>query len=306
MSSKTESVKADTATKIAESIIALLKKGVSPWHMPWDCGGGQLPLSAEGRAYRGINVMVLAMEGLANGYKSPYWLTFRKAMEVGGNVRKGERGTLVMYWHRNEYEVKDKAGNPILDENGDPVVKRGMLIRGYHVFNADQCDGLPEKFHPAPPKKKRVVDMKEAEAVWEGYEDRPTLTRGNRCAYSPKADKIIMPPKEAFDSMPEYYASLFHEACHSTGHETRLNRDMKNYYGGEEYGKEELIAEIGAQFLCQQVGITRTLKNAAAYCKSWARAIKSMPNHERAIVCAAAQAQKAADWILGNRKEGDK
>ena len=270
MSSKTESVKADTATKIAESIVALLKKGVSPWHMPWDCGG-QLPLSAEGREYRGINVMVLAMEGL-----------------------------------RNEYEVKDKAGNPILDENGDPVVKRGMLIRGYHVFNADQCDGLPEKFHPAPPKKKRVVDMKEAEAVWEGYEDRPTLTRGNRCAYSPKADKIIMPPKEAFDSMPEYYASLFHEACHSTGHETRLNRDMKNYYGGEEYGKEELIAEIGAQFLCQQVGITRTLKNAAAYCKSWARAIKSMPNHERAIVCAAAQAQKAADWILGNRKEGDK
>ena len=302
MAKTTKAPKADTATRIAESIVALLSKGVSPWHQPWTVCD-QMPMSAEGREYRGVNVMMLAMSAVACGYKSPYWLTYRKVRELEGNVRRGERSTLVMYWHRSDYQAKDKAGNPVVDEDGNPVMKSSMVIRGYNVFNADQCDGLPERFHPAPPKKRRVADIKRAAAIWDGYEGRPSLHAAGRCAYSPSKDAIVMPPKDRFDSVAEYYSSLFHEACHSTGHETRLNRDMKNHFGGEAYGKEELIAEIGAQFLCQRAGITRTLPNAAAYCKGWCRAIKSMPNAAKAIVCAAAQAQKAADWILGVRPE---
>ena len=294
--------KKDTAARIAERIVDLLKKGVSPWHKPWKTCDS-LPLSAEGRAYRGVNVMMLAMTSLIEGYRSPYWLTFRKARDLGGMVRRGEHGTLVMYWHRNEYEATDEKGNPILNEKGEPVKKSRMLIRGYTVFNADQCDNLPEKFHPAPSKKPPVADIKAAKAIWDGYEGRPKLGHAAKCAYLPMHDKIVMPPMEDFDSAGEYYASLFHEACHSTGHKSRLDRNMGDAFGSEGYGKEELVAEIGAQFLCQRAGITRTLKNAAAYCKSWAKAITSMPNHERAIVCAAAQAQRAADWIVGIRHE---
>lgn len=289
----------NTAARIAEQIVALLEQGVSPWHKSWrTCGS--LPMSADGRPYRGVNTMLLGFSSALRGYMSPYWLTFNRAKDLGGMVRKGERGALVMYWHAKEYD-KDVNGNPILDKDGNPTVKKHMVIRGYTVFNADQCDGLPEKFHPAQEERPKVADIESARAIWEGYEGRPELGRSGQCAYFPTQDKIVMPSIDDFESGEEYYSSLFHEACHSTGHRSRLNRDLGGGFGSEDYGKEELVAEIGAQFLAQTAGITRTLKNAAAYCKSWAKAIKSMPDHERAIIYAAAQAQRAADWILGNR-----
>ena len=294
------SEKNNTAARIAEQIIDMLKQGVSPWHQSWTTCN-EFPMSADGRKYRGVNVMLLGLLSVLRNYKSPYWLTFRKAKDLGGMVRKGQHGALVMYWHRSEYEATDKDGNPVLDKDGNPVKKSRMLIRGYTVFNADQCDGLPEKFHPAPTERPKVADVEAARAIWDGYEGRPSLAEGPKCCYLPTQDRIVMPSIDAFESGEEYYASLFHEACHSTGHKSRLNRDMGGGFGSEDYGKEELVAEIGAQFLAQTAGITRTLENSAAYCKSWCEAIKSMPDHERAIIYAAAQAQRAAEWIMGIR-----
>ena len=215
-----------------------------------------------------------------------------------------------MYWHKSEFEVKDKNGNVVIGKDGKPEKRTAMLIRGYTVFNALQCDGLPEKFYPKPAKanNKRHKPHEAAQKLWDLYKDKPEVKHHNRgrCCYSPSDDRILIPPPARFDTIGEYWSTLFHEGCHSTGHEKRLNRKLGNSFGSEPYAKEELIAEMGAQLLCQRCGITRTLENAAAYCKGWAKAIKSMPDYGRAIVCAAAQAQKAADWIRGKyRKEGD-
>lgn len=298
MKKKVNNGKFDTAKALADRLIEMLDKGVSPWHKSWNCGELGLPRSSTGRVYRGLNVFILGLMG----YKNPYWLTFRKAKELGGNVKKGEKGCPVMYWSRREFEVKDKDGNVVIGKDGKPEKRSAMLIRGYTVFNAEQCEGLPDKFYPKPPKgsENKVAPHKGAENIWAGYKDAPKVTHGwAGCSYSPVGDEIRMPHKKAFDSIEEYWAALFHEGCHSTGHETRLGRKFGSHFGSEPYAKEELIAEMGAQILCQNCGITRTLENTAAYCKSWASAIRSMPDYGKAIVCAAAQAQKAADWIMG-------
>ena len=305
----------DAGKAIADKIIEMLEKGVSPWHCPWtQCGGGvdYFPRSAEGRVYRGMNIFVLAMTAMVHGYKSPYWLTFKKCSDIGGKVKKGENGTLVIYWNRRPYQMKDEDGKPMFDDEGNPKMKVGMTIQYYSVFNAEQCEGLPDKFYPKPPKPDnskggKAKRIKAAERIWDGYEQKPKLVHAGGLAFYNKTDDFIsIPPLEDFKDGGEYYSTLFHEACHSTGHESRLNRNLKNMFGSEEYGKEELVAEMGAQILCQSVGITRTLPNAAAYCKSWVKAIKSCPDYGKAILCAAAQAQKAADYIMGVKydKEG--
>lgn len=297
--------KFDTAKALADRLIEMLDKGVSPWHKSWNCGGLGLPCSSTGRIYRGMNMFILGLMGYAN----PYWLTFRKAMELGGNVKKGEKGCPVMYWSRREFEVKDENGNVVIGKDGKPEKRSAMLIRGYTVFNATQCEGLPDRFYPKPEdaNDNKVVPHKGAEKIWACYKDAPEVRHGGgRCSYSPSEDLIRIPEKRRFDSIEEYWATLFHEGCHSTGHEKRLGRKFGNNFGSEPYAKEELIAEMGAQILCQNCGITRTLENTASYCKNWASAIRSMPDYGKAIVCAAAQAQKAADWIMGVKYKEEK
>ena len=292
----------DTATVLADRLLELLKKGVSPWHKPWK-GGDCFPVNWQGREYRGMNVFMLALMG----YENPYWLTFRKGQELGGCVRKGEKGCPVMYWQRKEFIVKDKDGKTVLDSDGEPEKRTAMLIRGYTVFNAEQFDGLPDKYKTVKATPKKVRDPhRAAKKIWDGYVGKPELQHGGgRACYSPSRDLIRLPPKAMFDDAASYWSTLFHEGCHSTGHESRLDRKFGKSFGDEQYSKEELIAEMGAQLLCQRCGITRTLENAAAYCKGWAEGIKSMPDYGKAVVCAAAQAQKAADWILGIRFHDD-
>ena len=289
----------DTATALADRLVEMLKNGVSPWHKTWKCGEAAFPMNANGREYRGMNVFLLGLMG----YSNPYWLTYRKCNELGGQVRKGEKGCPVMYWQRSEYVEKDDDGKPVLDEDGNPKKRQSMLIRGYTVFNASQCDGLPEKFYPKPQKAncKRHKPHEAAKKLWSLYKDAPRVVHHGlgRCCYSPSLDEIRIPAPARFDTIADYYSALFHEGCHSTGHAKRLNRNLGDSFGSEPYAKEELVAEMGAQLLCQRCGITRTLANTAAYCKGWAKAIKSMPDYGRAIVCAAAQAQKAADYIMG-------
>lgn len=298
--------KFDAGKAIADKILELLDKGVSPWHCPWTAGNGSMiPLSINGRPYRGINIFLLGMQALMKDYKSPYWTTFKKCQELGGKVKKGEKGVMVMYWGRYKKELTDEDGNTIHDSEGKPKTRTFMTIRSYVVFNAEQCEGLADKFYPKPPKEKpsKAKLIKKAEAIWDGYADKPKLNFGSNACYIPSADKIVVPKIGCYKDAQEYYSTLFHEACHSTGHEKRLNRDMRNFFGSEAYGKEELVAEMGAQILCQSVGLKRTLENSAAYCKSWTKAIRSCKDYSKAILCAAQQAQKAADYILGVKYE---
>jgi len=284
-----------TADKIANLILEQLDKGVCPWRKTWK--GGLVPQSVDGRPYRGINALILG----TLPYETPRYLTFAKAKEMGGSVKKGEHGYPVILWKPAKSVEKDKDGNPVLDKDGNPKMHRFFTMRGYTVFNVAQCDGLPESCYKVEERKEHEP-IKEAEELWGKYDDKPTtrFTNGNSAFYSPARDEINVPNMNLFDSPEEFYATLFHEGVHSTGHKSRLHRfDGGDGFGSEKYSKEELVAEIGATLLCNMCGITMTLENAAAYCKSWAEHIRGERSVE--IVYAAARAQKAADWIMGKK-----
>lgn len=267
--------------RVTDAIIDRLEKGTVPWHKPWK-SRFSLPVNlASGRPYRGINAFALAMQP----YRSRYWLTLRQAAQLGGSVRCGERGTTVIFWTWLE---KDEDRIPFL--------------RYYTVFNAEQCDGLklPE---PAPVPEIHPIDA--AEKIVAEFRNGPRIERvGNQALYRPPADTILMPVRESFESSEEYYSTLFHELTHSTGHESRLARptlvDLCPF-GSTNYSKEELVAEMGAALLCGEAGIeNRTIDNSAAYIGGW---LKKLQDDRRLLIVAAAQAQKAADLILGRTHE---
>ncbi len=268
---------------ITERIVSLLEQGTVPWHKPWKAQTGLPRNFITKRPYRGVNVFLL----LAMSYEAPYWLTFRQAQELGGNVRKGEKSCPVVFWKQMTLE----------DEESDE--KRTIpLLRLYHVFNVTQCEGL--RNIPETPTPAAILPAKPEDIV-EKMPKRPTIKHGRTKAfYDPSEDYVGMPDRARFDHEAEYYSTLFHELIHSTGHDSRLNRSTltaKAGFGSNPYSKEELIAELGAAFLCGQADIVeRTLDNSAAYVKSW---LEQLRNDKALIVHAAAQAQKAADYILG-------
>jgi antirestriction protein ArdC len=278
---------------VTDKIVAMLEKGTIPWRKVWktEAGRVQMPMNlVSKRPYRGINVWMLA----AAGYQSPYWVSYKQAMKLGGNVRAGEQSTLAVFWKRDEIEDK-KTGE----------TKRVFLLRYYRVFNVEQCDGL-EKHLPKVEKPKGKVKkfnpIAEADKIVEGMPKRPKIEHnGSAACYSPMFDRVKMPVKESFDNPQGYYATLFHELAHSTGHESRegrfagLKEDAKQF-GSEPYAKEELIAEMGAAFLCAISGIDNaTVDNSAAYIKGWLKALK---DDHKLVVHAAAAAHRAADFIL--------
>lgn len=280
--------KIDTAERIAEIIIEQLDKGTSPWHKDWK---GNVPQSVDGRPYRGINLLLMGMLP----YATPKYLTFNKCKELGGMVKKGEHGHLVVYWKRYVKVEKDEA-------TGEETNRMLWFLRPYTVFNVEQCEGLPESCYKMGNVKEHQP-IAEAEAIWNGYEDKPEteFTDEDRAFYRPSDDSVHVPSMKYFNSPEGFYATLFHEGVHSTGHKSRLNRTFGEFFGTEQYSKEELVAEIGAQLLCQNCGITRTLDNSIAYCKSWAKCLRGMKAKE--IIGAAGRAQKAVDWIMGNREK---
>lgn len=270
---------------ITDRITALLDKGIIPWRKPWH--PDDMPTSFDtGKPYRGINIWMLRGTQLAAGYTSNYWITYKKAQERGAQVRKGEHGTPVVYWHWIE-----------TDDDKFPVLKY------YTVFNVEQCENLD---YPKPEPRNHEPDIEAAQEIYNHMPNKPQVKiGGDRAYYSPTLDYIGMPPAETFDHMPEYYSVLFHEMTHSTGHASRLGRfDTRTHhnFGDQDYSKEELVAELGAAYLCATVGIEQdTLTNSTAYIQSWLGALE---NDKRMIVYAAAQAQKAADYIL-NVKHDD-
>lgn len=282
--------KRSVAQIAVDAILEQLDKGVSPWHKPWECGA---PRSYDGRVYRGINRFLL---GLAP-FDNPVFVTFKRAHELGGTIKKGERAMPCFFWHIPTKPVDAEDGE---DEGSEEQDKnRHFFLRYYQVWNIAQTEGIPAaKIEKVTPKRYEHEPIAEAEAIWAGYADKPALVAtGSRAFYVPSQDSITLPPMSTFADREEYYSTLFHEAGHSTGHESRLNRKSSNLFGTDAYGREELVAELCAAILCGECGIKRPLANCAAYCENWAKAIRKAPAN--AVVSAASAAEKAADYILG-------
>jgi antirestriction protein ArdC len=271
--------------EITTTIITKLEQGLIPWNKPWSSGGPAKNLSSK-KEYRGINQMLLGM----SDYKSPYWVTFKQAKALKGQVRKGEKSTMVVFWKM--VRVKDE----------DDEAKIVPFLRHYCVFNVEQCDGL-ESVVPGTESVPEPLDFEPlaaAEAIVQGMPNAPSIEhKGTRACYAPAKDAIRMPEQKDFDSVESYYATLFHELGHSTGHRSRLNRDTMSdvaAFGSQTYSKEELVAEFTSAFLCGRCDIAPAIiENAAAYIQGW---LKKLRNDNRLLVNAGAQAQKAADYIL--------
>ncbi|HEY1684366.1 MAG TPA: zincin-like metallopeptidase domain-containing protein [Tepidisphaeraceae bacterium] len=280
----------DLYAEVTNQIIAMLEKGVVPWRSPilGRQSAGHPKNLESGKPYRGINVFMLAFTAWAQGYESAYWLTFNQAKQRGGAVKKGEKASMVVFW--KEYEVADK-------ETGK--AKKVPILRYYNVFNAVQCEGIeiPDavKFEPLDFKP-----IEAAEAMVKGYADAPAIEHGGQQAcYRPSTDMVRMPEPSRFASAEEYYSTLFHELGHSTGHSKRLDRKLDTDpkpFGTADYGREELIAEMSAAFLCGHAGIQpAVIENQAAYLRGW---LKQLKDDKRLVIAAGGAAQKAADWIL--------
>ncbi|MBL8879300.1 MAG: DUF1738 domain-containing protein [Phycisphaerales bacterium] len=283
----------DLYQTVTDRIVAMLEQGVAPWRSPilGRTSAGHPYNLASGKPYRGVNVFLLAFTAWAKGYPSPHWLTFNQARQKGGVVKKGEQASMVVFWKKHEIEDK---------ETGE--AKTVPVLRYYSVFNTEQCDGVPAPgVPPFTPLDFRPIEA--AAAIVSGYSDAPAVTHvGSRAEYLPLSDAVRLPDPTRFVSAEEYYGTLFHEFAHSTGHSRRLNRGIDTKlapFGSPDYSREELVAEMAAAFLCGQAGIEPvTLENQAAYLQGWIRVLKG---DKRLVITAAGAAQKAADWIRGER-----
>lgn len=283
---------------VTEKIIEMLEAGTAPWHKPWNAEMGMPRSLSTGKRYRGINIWLLG----SSMYTSPWWGTYRQITERDSQVRRGERGTLVVFWKKTKRRVTDDSG-----EESD---RAGFILRYYKVFNAEQCE--PSLIVPEIPGSEvyEHEPIEAAQEVADGYfaaSGAPGFrVGGGRASYSPGADVVSMPQREAFHSGEEYYSTHFHEMTHSTGHSARLARPdllASHSFGDENYSREELVAEMGAAMLSGFTGIDQvTLPSSAAYLAHW---VKVLRGDTRLVVTAAAQAQRAADWIAGIRYEED-
>lgn len=275
---------------VTEKIIESLRAGVVPWRKPWreSCA---LPINvASGKAYRGINVFLLGL----TPYADHRWLTFKQVGERGGKVRRGEKGTLVVFWKQLEFEE--------IDENTGEVCKRRTpMLRYFTVFNVEQVEGLElsKEYQAAPLDESARIER--AELLVSGMPNLPLIhTKARSAYYVPKDDAVYMPAFERFASADHYYGTLFHELAHASGHESRLNRKGVTEvvrFGSNDYSQEELVAELTSAFCCATVGLDNSLtEDSASYIRGWLEVLGDDP---KAVVIAAAQAQKAADYIRG-------
>ena len=273
---------------VTDRIMSLLEQGHIPWHKPW-AGSDQLPKNlASGKEYRGVNIWLLH----AAGYAEPYWLSFKQVKDRGGYVRKGEKANIAVFWKMLDVETEGKDGNK--------KIKHVPMLRYYNVFNVEQCEGVK---YPETVKKHEHEPIKACENVIANMPNRPEIKHyGAKAFYSPAFDRVVLPHNEMFDTAQGYYTTAFHELAHSTGHTGRLDREgitKPHSFGDKSYSKEELCAEMGAAYLCGHCGISpATIENSAAYIQSWLKALK---NDNKLVVYAAAQAQKAADYILNKQ-----
>lgn len=293
MTTTTETPRLDVYSRITNQIIEALEQGVKPWTQPWNAahaaGHVSRPLRHNGQPYGGINVLTLWASAMTAHYAAPIWMTFKQAIELGGHVRKGEKGSPVVYADTMRRTETD-------DATGDETERAIPFLKAYTVFNVEQIEGLPEHFH-ALAHASRNPDERVAEAEAFFAATRADIRHGGDCAYySPALDYIQMPPFEAFRDAQAYYATLAHEATHWTRHTTRLDRDFgRKKFGDDGYAREELVAELGAAFLCADLGLKlEDRADHAAYIGHWLSVLKE---DKRAVFAAAAHAQRAADFL---------
>jgi antirestriction protein ArdC len=285
-------MKLDIAQQITDRIISELEKGATPWVKPWrylkqQPGQGMPYNPASGTVYRGVNHFWLGMQPFA----IPYYVTFKQAQMLGGNVKADQKGTPVVYWNVHRKET--------IGDKGESVTSAYAFIKHYYVFNIEQCEGIELPAMPEIPA-----------AYWNACEEADKIVSrldlsggvthaGDSAYYRPSSDAIVMPPQAAFDSREHYYATLLHESVHASGHEKRLKRITPARFGSEEYAFEELVAELGAAMLCGHCGIDGDLRHAG-YIESW---LKALRNDKKFILSAAAKAQNAMDYLTNAKAD---
>lgn len=277
--------------EVTGAIIRQLEAGAAPWVRPWRKGQGAAPglprNATTGRAYSGVNILLLWGALIERGYDRQAWLTFRQAQKAGGQVMKGERGTTVVFADRftpkAEAERAARAGGV---PGAVPFLKR------FTVFNIAQCEGLEDLAPEAPPPPEReIIPHVEALILATGADFR---IGGSEAFYAPGPDYVRVPPQPAFVEQINYYRTALHELSHWTGHRTRLDRDQTGRFGSKAYGFEELVAELSAAFACASLAVTPTVRHAD-YLGAWLAILKE---DNWAIFRAAAKASKAADYLL--------
>lgn len=274
---------------VTAAILAALRRGVVPWRKPWS-GESAMPINAiSQRPYRGVNILLLSL----SPYGDHRWLTRRQVEEKHGWVRPGGRSTMVVFWKR--WKAVENT-----EDSEEPVKPYAPILRYFNVFNVEQCEGLglPPAYDPGRETEHQRVSR--ADELIHAMPNPPTIREGLSAWYRPAEDLVQIPPLRKFASADSYYATLFHELGHATGHPDRLNRigvsgDIQ--FGSGEYSKEELVAELTSAFCCATVALDNSLlENSASYIDGWLKVLRADP---KAVVIAAAQAQRAADYIKG-------
>ncbi|WP_244907526.1 zincin-like metallopeptidase domain-containing protein [Nitrosomonas aestuarii] len=287
---------------VAENLIAQLKQGTAPWQKPWQPGDPLLSFPnnpTTQKRYKGINALYL----MSQGYQDPRWLTYKQASNMGAQVRKGEKSTLIQYWKFTDERIKkDEHGKPVLNNDGKPVKEQFKLERPRvfyaTVFNAAQIDNLPDLIIDPP----QWHPIERAEAILQASGAVIQHGQHDRAFYRVKTDSIHLPHQHQFETPDRYYATALHELGHWTGYESRLNRDLVHPFGSEGYAREELRAEIASMLLGTELGIGHDPGQHVAYVGAWIKALEEDPLE---IFRAAADAEKIQEYVLGFVQQQD-
>lgn len=276
--------------EVTDRIIAEMEKGIIPWQKPWDGAAEGAYNRVTKKPYSFVNQLLLIHDDA--------YLTFKQAKALGGNVKKGAKSEMVVFWKWNIKEVEQP--------DGTKKVERWPVLKYYNVFWIGDCEGIEPL--TAEPRNNDPIDA--AEQILRGYINRDDAPKyydsdpSNRAYYRPSTDEVVVPMINQYEAVEEYYSTAFHELTHSTGHSSRLDRGLMKHacFGSEEYSKEELVAEIGAAMLVKKAGIetTKSFRNSTAYIQNWLSALK---NDNRLIIQAAGKAEKAVQFILGEKGE---
>lgn len=287
-------MRTDLYQRVTDQMVAALEQGVRPWQKPWSAstatGRIVLPLRGNGVPYRGINILMLWGAATDNGFHFPTWLTYKQAAELGGQVRKGEKGSLVVFASSMTRSETDA-------DTGEESQRNIPFLKGYTAFNTEQIDGLPERYHTMPPAQPAAIERNSSVEAFAAATGAIILHGGNRAFYNPGRDAVQMPPLEAFRDAASYYGVLAHELTHWTGHPSRLDRQFGKRFADKAYAFEELVAELGAAFLSATLDLTPEPRaDHADYLGHWLGILKA---DKRAIFTAASQAQLATDYLHG-------
>ncbi len=282
--------------EVTSRIIAELEEGRLPWVRPWDstrCPCMMPRNAVSGRVYSGINVLILWCEAVEREFASQRWLTYRQAQQAGGNVRRGEKGTVICYADR--FTPRDEAEKAAGEDREARTI---AFLKRFVVFNLDQIEGLPERFEEVDTVPDPVIAIAEVDRLIasSGADFR---IGGDEAYYSPKHDYVQVPPQAAFHEPVNWFRTALHELGHWSGHASRLNRDHSGRFGSAAYAKEELVAEMTAAFACASLGIYPTVRHSD-YIGSWLEVLRA---DEKAIFRAASAASKAADFLLAFGKD---